>query len=83
MFLLTIRGDSGFCSRLVTCVPARLRRLFTLMGVFSSLGQSGRFTEGRDTGLGLGMEGERNRLRGRQRITGCREEKWSNSTPEG
>lgn len=68
---LTILGDSGFCSRVVTCVPARLRRLFTLTGVFSSPGQSGRFTEGRDeTGLGLGMEGERNRLRGRQRITG-------------
>lgn len=67
---LTVLGDSGFCSRVVTCVPARLRLLFTLVGVFSSPGQSGRFTEGRDTGLG--MDGERKRLRGRQRITGWR-----------
>ena len=65
---LTIRGDSGSCSRLVTCVPARLRRRFTLIGVFSSPGQSGRFAEGRETGLG--MEGDRNRLRGRHRIRG-------------
>lgn len=65
---LTILGDSGFCSKVVTCVPARLRRLFTLTGVFSSPGRSARFTEGRETGLGI--EGERNRLRGRHRITG-------------
>lgn len=67
---LTTLGDSGFCSWVVTCDPARLRRLFTLTGVVSSAGQSGRFTEGRDTGLG--MDGERNRLRGRQWDTGCR-----------
>lgn len=66
---LTPLGDSGFCSWVVTCDPARLRRLFTLTGVVSSAGQSGRFAEGRDTGLG--MDGERKRLRGRQRITGC------------
>lgn len=75
---LTVLGDSGFCSRVVTCVPARLRLLFTLVGVFSSPGQSGRFTEGRDTGLG--MDGERKRLRGRQRITGWRKATIKNHT---
>lgn len=69
---LTTLGDSGFCSWLVTCDPARLRRRFTLMGVASSAGQSGRFAEGREAGAGV--DGERNRLRGRQQLTGCRTE---------
>lgn len=66
---LTALGDSGFCSWLVTCDPARLRRLFTLTGVVSSEGQSGRLAEGRDAGVGV--DGERNRLRRRQWLTGC------------
>ena len=63
-----MRGDSA------SGLAARLRLLLTQTGVYSSRGHSDRFTgsrapEWRDTGLG--MEGERNRPRGRQRITGC------------